>query len=54
MGVKIRKPKKVTEQDIAQGLIRAAANGKLETCPLCKAQVISVALHYLTCPAVKA
>lgn len=47
-----RPPRKVTEKDIAAGLIKKAATGRLETCPLCGARVVSVALHYLTCPKV--
>ena len=43
---------RATEKDLADGLVRAALSGKSETCQLCGAKVLSVALHYLSCPKV--
>lgn len=44
------KAKPMTPQKIAEGLITKAAGGTLEVCPLCGTKVVSVALHYLSCP----
>lgn len=34
------------------GLLRSALAGHRETCPLCGEAVLSVALHFVTCPKV--
>lgn len=46
----IIKQKTTTAADIVDGLVKAAAKSRIEQCQLCGAKVISVALHYLTCP----
>lgn len=52
----IRKPKAapLPEAELVKGLTRAAMAGHTETCPLCGETVVSVALHFLSCPKVAA
>lgn len=53
-GIRKTKQTPLPEAELVKGLTRAAMAGHSEACPLCGEVVVSVALHYLSCPKVAA